>query len=67
MWSRGLVGIHFGFARFLRVFESHLGFVESLGSYLVDFFLVVHIRCLSFCLGQYVWQEAEVACQAESA
>ena len=36
---RGLLGIHFRLARFLRVFESHLGFVESLGSYLVNFFL----------------------------
>ena len=39
MWYRGVVGIHLGLARFLRVVESHLGFVESLGSYLVDCFL----------------------------
>ena len=53
MKSRGLLRIQFGLARFLRVFESYLGFVESLGSYLVDFFFffVVHIRCSSFCLG----------------
>ena len=38
LWSRGFVGIHFGLVRFLRVYESHLGFFESLGSYLVRFF-----------------------------
>ena len=37
--SRVLLGLHFGLARLLRVFESHLGFVESLGSDLVEFFL----------------------------
>ena len=26
----------------------------------------MHIRCLSLYLGHYVWQEAEIACQAES-
>ena len=27
----------------------------------------MHSRCSCFCLSQYVWQEAKVACQAESA
>ena len=37
--SRVLLGLHFGLARLLRVFESHLGFVESIGSDSVEFFL----------------------------
>ena len=31
------LGLHFGLARLLRVFESYLGFVESLGSSFIDF------------------------------
>ena len=51
MSSRVLLGLHFGLARLLRVFESHLGFVESLGSDLVEFFYIVHSKCSSFFLG----------------
>ena len=67
MWSRGFVGIHFGLARFLRVYETHLGFL-SLSVVFSSIFFVVHVRCSCFYLSEYrhpaldVWQEAEVAC-----